>query len=65
MTYSAENSLDKRIHNVPFAPRDFDSRKQTIGNINVYGGPGSDPRDLTRQMMFQVNSAQYAGALAQ
>lgn len=65
MTYSAENSLDKRVHNVPFASRDFESRQQLIGNINMYGGPGSDPRDLTRQMMFQVNSAQYAGALAQ
>ena len=65
LTYSAENSLDKRTHNVPFAARDFDSRKPGIGNINVYGGPGSDPRDLTRQMMFQVESAQYAGALSQ
>lgn len=65
MTYSSQNSLDKRVHNVPFASRDFKSREQLIGNINMYGGPGSDPRDLTRQMMFQVNSAQYAGALAQ
>lgn len=65
MAYGADNPMDKRIHNVPFQPRDMASRDQLIGNINVYGGPGSDPRDLTRQMMFQVNSAQYAGALAQ
>ena len=65
LSYTAENSADKRIHNVPFAQHDQASRQQMIGNINVYGGPGSDPRDLTRQMMFQVNSAQYAGALAQ
>lgn len=65
LTYSADNPLDKRIHDVPFAPHDQSGRSQLVGNINVYGGPGSDPRDLTRQMMFQVNSAQYAGALAQ
>ena len=65
LTYTAENSMDKRVHDVPFKDRDFESRQQGIGNINVYGGPGSDPRDLTRQMMFQVNAAQYAGALSQ
>lgn len=65
LTYTAENAADKRLFNVPFAERDMASREQMIGNINVYGGPGSDPRDLTRQMMFQVNAAQYAGALGQ
>lgn len=65
LTYSSDNPLDKRIHNIPFTAHDETSRQQMIGNINVYGGPGSDPRDLTRQMMFQVNSAQYAGALSQ
>jgi hypothetical protein len=64
MAYSAENPLDKRIHDIPFTDQNDSSRQQMIGNINVYGGPGSDPRDLTRQMMYQVNSAQYAGALA-
>lgn len=65
LAYSANNPLDKRTHNMPFAPRNTESRQQGIGTINVYGGPGSDPRDLTRQMMYQVNSAQYAGALSQ
>lgn len=65
LAYSADNPMDKRIHNTPFASRDMASREQLIGNINVYGGPGSDPRDLTRQMMFQVNASQYAGALSQ
>ena len=65
LAYSAENPLDKRAHTVPFSGgANPDARSQLIGNINVYGGPGSDPRDLTRNMMFQVNSAQYAGALA-
>jgi hypothetical protein len=64
LTYSAENSLDKRAFDIPFTDQNESSRQQMIGNINVYGGPGSDPRDLTRQMMYQVNSAQYAGALA-
>ena len=65
LAYSANNPLDKRTHNMPFAPHNTESRQQGIGTINVYGGPGSDPRDLTRQMMYQVNSAQYAGALSQ
>ena len=65
LAYSADNPLDKRSHNLPFADQSAaDSRSQLVGNINVYGGPGSDPRDLTRDMMFQINSAQYAGALA-
>jgi hypothetical protein len=64
LTYSAENSMDKRVFDIPFTDQNESSRQQMIGNINVYGGPGSDPRDLTRQMMYQVNSAQYAGALA-
>jgi hypothetical protein len=65
LTYSTNNPLDKRAHDMPFSQQDQSSRQQMIGNINMYGGPGSDPRDMTRQMMFQVNSAQYAGALAQ
>jgi hypothetical protein len=64
LSYSAENSMDKRAFDMPFTEQNVSSRDQMIGNINVYGGPGSDPRDLTRQMMYQVNSAQYAGALA-
>jgi len=48
LAYSANNPLDKRTHNMPFAPHNTESRQQGIGTINVYGGPGSDPRDLTR-----------------
>lgn len=65
LTYSSDNPFDKRTFDARGGAQNPDSRQQLIGNINVYGGPGSDPRDLTRQMMFQVNSAQYAGALAQ
>lgn len=65
LTYSAENPLDKRTFDMAFKTQDLSSRQQTIGNINVYGGPGTDPRDLTRQMMYQINTAQYTGALAQ
>jgi hypothetical protein len=36
--------------------------QQGIGTVNVYGGPGSDPRDNTRQMMYQVKAAGFAGA---
>lgn len=62
LSYTAENPMDKRTFGTSTTP---DARQQLVGNINVYGGPGSDPRDLTRQMMFQINTAQYAGTLAQ
>ena len=65
LSYSLNNPLDKRALDMPFTANDTSSRNQLVGNINMYGGPGTDPRDMTRQMMFQVNTAQYAGALAQ
>ena len=65
LSYTLNNPMDKRTLNVPFSNNDTSSRNQLVGNINMYGGPGTDPRDMTRQMMFQINTAQYAGALAQ
>ena len=65
LSYSLNNPMDKRALDMPFTANDTSSRNQLVGNINMYGGPGTDPRDMTRQMMFQVNTAQYAGALAQ
>lgn len=64
MTYSADNPMDKRNHNLPFQQANPNARNQMIGNINVYGGPGSDPRDNTRQMMFQVKQAQMQQAIS-
>ena len=60
--YSRDNPLDKREHPLPGADADPNVRNQAIGQINVIGGYGQDPRDLTRQMMWQVNTAQFAGA---
>lgn len=54
--YSSDNPADKRSHTLPFQERGPEA-KQQIGQINVYGGPGSDPRDNTRQMMFAVKQA--------
>lgn len=62
-TYSQDNPADKRFHNAPGLTQQADYQ-QAIGQVNVYGGPGSDPRDNTRQMMFQVRAAQMSGALA-
>ena len=64
LAYSQDNPLDKRAHNAPGLIPGA-TYTQGIGNINVYGGPGSDPRDNTRDMMFQVKAAGMAGALAQ
>lgn len=54
--YSSDNPADKRSHTLPFQERGPEA-KQQIGQINVYGGPGSDPRDNTRNMMFAVKQA--------
>lgn len=64
LTYSSNNPQDKRVHDGIGGANNPDQRNQGIGQINVYGGPGSDPRDNTRQMMFQVRAAQFAGATA-
>lgn len=62
LTYGTNNPQDKRVHDGIGGAQNTDSRNQGIGTINVYGGPGSDPRDNTRQMMYQVRAAQFAGA---
>lgn len=54
--YSSDNPADKRSHTLPFQQKGPEAQ-QGIGQINVYGGPGSDPRDNTRQMMFAVKQA--------
>ena len=64
LAYSADNPQDKRTHNMAFANPNEDVRNQLVGNINVYGGPGSDPRDNTRQMMFQIKQAQMTQAIS-
>ncbi|AAN02087.1 tail length tape measure protein [Mycobacterium phage Barnyard] len=62
--YGADMPQDKRGHNVPGMIKGPEFQ-QGIGQVNVYGGPGSDPRDNTRQMMFQVKAAGFAGATGQ
>lgn len=65
LAYSQDNAQDKRSHDMAFQKSDLNSRNQMIGNINVYGGPGSDPRDNTRQMMFQVKASTMGQATGQ
>lgn len=60
--YSRDNPLDKRIHDLP--GRAPEAQQPQIGSVTVYGGPGTDPRDTTRQMMWAVRTASMgAGAL--
>ena len=61
--YSRDNPLDKREHPIPGETQNPNARNQAIGQINVIGGYGQDPRDLTRQMMWQVRTAEFAGAI--
>lgn len=65
LAYSQDNPLDKRAHNLAFQTANPNARGQLIGNVNVYGGPGSDPRDNTRQMMWQVKTSTMTQAVGQ
>lgn len=53
--YSRDNPLDKRDH--PLSPGAGADAAPAIGQVNVYGGPGQDPRETTRNMMFAVTAA--------
>ena len=64
LNWSSDNPANKVTHDIPGAIKG-PQYSQGIGQINVYGGPGSDPRDNTRQMMFQVKQASMNGALKQ
>lgn len=65
LAYSQDNPLDKRSHDLAFQQANPNARDQMIGNINVYGGPGRDPRDDTRQMVYQIKAAQMTTATGQ
>jgi hypothetical protein len=63
ISWSQDNPLNKVSHNLPGGSLN-PQYSQGIGQINVYGGPGSDPRDNTREMMFAVKTASMNGVLA-
>ena len=64
MAYSADNPNNKFAHNIPGVnPQTTAANGNTIGQINMYSGPGSDPRDDTRNMLYMVQAAQVQGAL--
>lgn len=65
VSYSQDNPGNKSYHDFANQQSDQNARNQMIGNINVYGGPGSDPRDNTRQMMFQIKASSMGQAIAQ
>lgn len=57
-TYGKDNPDDKRVFHNPFDRRsNVVGQQPQIGQINVYGGPGQDPRDMTNEMMFAVAAA--------
>lgn len=64
LAYSADNPNNKTAHSIPgLAPSLGPNGGNTIGQINMYSGPGSDPRDDTRNMLYQVQAAQLQGAI--
>ena len=56
-TWSRDNPEDKRVFDNPFQRGGIKSDVPRIGEINVFGGPGQDPRDMTNEMMFAVSAA--------
>lgn len=65
LAYSADNPLDKRAHDLLGQTGNPDVRNQAIGQLNYYSGPGRDPRDDTRQMMFMVKTTQMTAPTGQ
>ena len=65
LNYSADNPLLKTSHPIPGAIQNPNANNQAIGQLNYYAGPGVDPRDSTRQMMYQVQASQLNTVTAQ
>jgi hypothetical protein len=65
LSYSQDNPLDKRTHEGVGGSRNTDSRNQLARDIYVFGGPGQDPRDNTRQMMLQIKMNQMTAPTGQ
>ena len=63
--YSANNPNNKFAHSIPgVAPTLGPNGGNMIGQINMYSGPGSDPRDDTANMLYQIGASRLQGALA-
>lgn len=65
LAYSAENPQLKVEHFVPGMVPQAGAGQQTVGQLNYYAGPGQDPRDSTRQMLYQIQASQMAVAVGQ
>jgi hypothetical protein len=65
ISYSTDNPLLKNTTPIPGAVVNPAATQQAIGQLNYYAGPGQDPRDSTRQMMYQVKASQMNTVTAQ
>lgn len=65
ISYSTDNPLKRNALPVPGQVLNPQANNQTIGQLNYYAGPGQDPRDSTRQMMYQVKTSQMNTVTAQ
>ena len=64
LAYSADNPMLKSAHPVPGQITNPAANNQAIGQLNYYAGPGTDARQATRDMMFQVKAASFSGAIS-
>lgn len=56
-TWSADNPEDKRSFDNPFSQGGTTNQQPQIGEINVFPERGTDPAELTNEMMFAVAAA--------
>jgi hypothetical protein len=68
--YGRNNPQDKAVHPYGqevggFLANDRSQQQPQIGSITVFGGPGQDPRETTRNMMFAVKTAAMGSTYAQ
>lgn len=65
LAYSGDNALKKVAHSELGQNPNLAANNQLIGQLNYYAGPGEDPRDGTRNMMYQVRASQMNTVTAQ
>lgn len=65
LAYSSDNPLKKTAHGLPFQAQNPNANNQLIGQLNYYAGPGEDPRQGTRNMMYQVRASTMSTVTAQ
>jgi hypothetical protein len=68
--YSQENPLQKTTHNLPswfdraYGGTRPELQQPRLANVNIFAGPGQNPRDMMNETMWLVNNSGAAASVA-